>query len=133
MSEQDDNGWDRVGAWLRSVIDDRGLSLGQVTRDSGVSYKSLRKLLDGQPIARRDRLATLALALGYSSDTFDRVRRGERARTTAEAMTEETARLGTTLDASPERRLTIVEEALAEVRAGLAEVVRRLDQEAAEP
>lgn len=123
----DEGGWDRVGAWLRREMHAQGLSMGKLERDSGVAYQTLRKLLDGQPITRRERLVPLARALGYQHDAFDAVRAGE-----------EPARIDQVidlplLDGSADARLSAVEQELAQVREGLAAVVRRLDEGAGSP
>lgn len=72
----DEAGWALVGEWLQQELDSQGLSLARVARDSGVAYQTLRKLLDGQAITRRDRMVALARALGYEHDAFERVRAG---------------------------------------------------------
>jgi transcriptional regulator with XRE-family HTH domain len=74
---EDVDGWDLVARRLEAEIQERGVSLGEVVRGSGVAYKTLRKMLSGEPMARRDRLAALARYFGWPVDAFDRIRRGE--------------------------------------------------------
>lgn len=78
MSKVDDeDGWDRVAIWLEREIEQQGLTLRRIEVEGNVAYRTVQKLLDGQPVARRDALARLATFLGYQADAIDRVRRDE--------------------------------------------------------
>lgn len=73
----EDEGWDLVATRLQREMDDRNLTINQLDRASGISYKTIRRLLDGDGVTRRDRLVVLAQFFGWPSDGFDRIRRGE--------------------------------------------------------
>lgn len=77
MSAADDEAGARGAAWLDAQISQRGLSLRRIESDSGVAYRTLQKVLAGEPLKRRDRRAALARALGFRGDAFDLVERGE--------------------------------------------------------
>lgn len=68
--------WDLVAEWLKRQLAERGLAKSQIVRDVRVDQRTLDKLLNGQGIARRDRLAALATYLGYRGDAFDLVGAG---------------------------------------------------------
>lgn len=73
----DDEGWDKVASWLKSETEKQGLTLRRIEVDGGVAYRTVQKLLAGQPVDRRDALARLSTFLGYQADAIDRIRRGE--------------------------------------------------------
>lgn len=125
----DNEGWQRVATWLDAEIKGRGLSMGQVEKESGVSYKTIRKLLDGEPVSRRDRLGTLARALGFRADAFDAVRRGDEPTALARQVMNDLI-VDASIEASEpgsgvERRLTAVETSLAEVRRAVQQLLDR--------
>lgn len=72
----DHSGWDAVAERMHQEVLRRG-GIRALERASGVHYTTLRKLLNGQRVARQDRLAVLAMHLGWLPDGFDRLRRGE--------------------------------------------------------
>lgn len=123
MTASSEGGWDRVAIWLDNEISAKGWSLSRIERESGVSFQTLKKLLEGQPVTRRERLTALAHQLGYRHDTFDRLRAGE----------EPIVLHGPDSDEEVDDRLSRVEEGLTQVREGLAAVVRRLDEGADSP
>lgn len=73
----DDEGWGRVAAWLKSEIQKQGLTLRRIELEGGVAYRTVQKLLDGSPVARRDALSRLSNFLGYRADAIDRVLAGD--------------------------------------------------------
>lgn len=136
MADDEHDGWRLVGAWLQGVIDERGLSMAAVSRDSGVSHKSLRRLLDGEPLKRRDRLGTLARSLGFRADAFDLVRRGEEPaplETTtlvvgtahSELGSLEARARGTVTRPSDEERLTALEQRLGRIETAVEQLLER--------
>ena len=73
----DDEGWDLVATRLDHEISRRGLTLRAIETATGVNYRTLQKLLAGERVTRRDRLAALSRYLGWQGDAFERIRRGE--------------------------------------------------------
>jgi len=73
----DDEGWDLVATRLAHEITSRGLTLRAIETATGVNYRTLQKLLAGERVTRRDRLAELARYLGWQGDGFERIRKGE--------------------------------------------------------
>lgn len=69
--------WDRVGRAIAERIEELGLTKAEVIRRSGVSGTSLDAYIAGQPIKRKDKLAGLCAALGWTPDSVELVRRGE--------------------------------------------------------
>jgi transcriptional regulator with XRE-family HTH domain len=76
MSDQQAE-WSAVGAAIDQRMKDLGLTTAEVIRASGVSFKSLKGYIAGKPIKRRDKARTLAAALGWPGDAFDRILAGE--------------------------------------------------------
>lgn len=72
----DDDGWDLVGAWLTERVAELKLSMAELQRASGISFKTLQGYMEGKPIRRVDKQRALALALGVYPDAFDRIRSG---------------------------------------------------------
>lgn len=109
-----DDDWARVAAWLERQLALQGVSLRSLESSHKVNYRTTKGLLEGQPVTRRATLTNLANALGYEGDAIDRLLRGQ-----------EPVKLPT-MDGDVDRRLTSVERELAEVRADVAEILRRL-------
>jgi len=66
-----------VATRLAHEITSRGLTLRAIETATGVNYRTLQKLLAGERVTRRDRLAELARYLGWQGDGFERIRKGE--------------------------------------------------------
>lgn len=72
--DQQDTEWQAVGEAIADRIDELGLTLAELERASGVSFKSLQRYIGGHKIVRRDKARDLAAALGWAPDAFDRIR-----------------------------------------------------------
>lgn len=75
--DEDEEGWARVADAVNARIAERGLSLTRIESESGVSFRSLKKVVTGQGLDRADRLSVLATYLGWRGDAFDRIRQGD--------------------------------------------------------
>lgn len=85
MTPVDENdGWDRVPAYVQREIDRLGGSIRSVSRDSGVDARTITKLVNGQPVTRRPALVRLATHFGWEPDGFDRIREGREPYSAAE-------------------------------------------------
>jgi transcriptional regulator with XRE-family HTH domain len=71
-----DEGWDRVARRLDAELDIRGWSVNELVRRSGVNLRTIQKLLNGEPVTRRDRLTPLANAFGWRGDGWTIIRAG---------------------------------------------------------
>jgi transcriptional regulator with XRE-family HTH domain len=69
-------GWHLVAERVQQEIDRQGLSLRAVEIGTGLNFRTIKKLLAGEPMARRDRLSVLAQFLGWEGDAFERIRQG---------------------------------------------------------
>jgi transcriptional regulator with XRE-family HTH domain len=97
-----DKGWDLVAARLEREISRRGLTLRAIESATGVNYRTLQKLLAGERVTRRDRLAELARYLGWEGDGFDRIRRGQEPEAAVVAMSASGANLAEIRERDPE-------------------------------
>jgi transcriptional regulator with XRE-family HTH domain len=70
------DGASRMAEWFESQVAQRGLTLRRIETEAGVSHQTLQKVLAGEPVQRRDRLAALAQYLGYRGDAFELIARG---------------------------------------------------------
>lgn len=70
--------WEQVALYAKARMKLLGKTRAQLVRDSGVSDVTLRKVLDNyQPLERPDKIAGLCAGLGWTSDSIDRILRGE--------------------------------------------------------
>ena len=97
-----DEGWDLVAVRLEHELATRGLTLRAIETATGVNYRTLQKLLAGERVARRDRLAELARFLGWQGDGFDRIRRGEEPTAAVAEMSASGANLAEIRERDPE-------------------------------
>lgn len=72
--------WHQVGQAISERVDQLKVTLAEFCRASGISYKTVKGYIDGQPIKRADKERELTTALGWTRDSIDRLRRGEQAR-----------------------------------------------------
>lgn len=116
MDETVEEGWERIGPWLERAIIDSGLSQAQLLRDAGMAHQTLTKLLRGERVGRRERLAALARVLGYRADAFDAVRRGKPPSRIVDLPV---------IDGSDTARLNVVEERLDRIEAAVDRLLER--------
>jgi hypothetical protein len=75
VSDRDDR-WHEVGLAIEARIEQLG-TIAEFTRASGVSFKTLKRYMAGEPIVRIDKRRDLTAALGWTSDSIDRILAGE--------------------------------------------------------
>lgn len=68
--------WQRVGEALTDRFEELLMSKAELIEKSGVSDKTLKAYLAGEPIRRMDKRRDLALALGWTADSINRVLEG---------------------------------------------------------
>lgn len=73
----EEHGWENVPLWVQREVDKAGGSVRALATASGVDARTITKLLNGEPVKRRDALVRLATHSGWPTDAFDRMRRGE--------------------------------------------------------
>lgn len=76
MTNRDER-WPDVGASITARIDQLLLTKAEVIRLSGVSDKTLKGYMEGQPVRRVDKKRELSRALGWTDDGIDRLLDGE--------------------------------------------------------
>lgn len=73
----DPGDWSAVGhALRRRVFDELRLTKAELSQSSGISYKTLTRYLDGEPIVRRDKERALCEAVRWTPDSVERILAG---------------------------------------------------------
>lgn len=124
-----ESGWERVRERMEQEVPARG-GVRALERSSGVSATTITKLLHGERVSRRDRLAVLATHFGWLPDGFDRIRRGEDpaggAATTL--TTEDPGAVVGGAFTDLRHRVTRLEESVARQHETLTKILQRLDE-----
>jgi hypothetical protein len=108
--------WPAVAAALNERIDELAVTKAELIRKSGVSFKTLDGYLNGEPIQRRDKRRDLCIALGWTTDSIDRILQGLEPSLAAP----ESDVLGDRIDS--------VEQAVREIRAEMSLLISQFEE-----
>lgn len=75
VTDQDER-WVHVGQVIAERIDELGVTWAELERDSGISFKTWKAYISGQPVVRKDKRRALTDVLRWTPDSIDLILRG---------------------------------------------------------
>lgn len=77
-----ENRWPAVGTAIQARVETLHVTLAELQRETGISFKTLKRYMAGEPIKRADKARWLTGALGWSDDSIDLILAGRKPKLT---------------------------------------------------